>query len=243
MTNPANKRKRLIAAVIATGVVALLCAAFAIYAGSYSRADATAEAALAHASVSDARQVAFGDLSSDTALILYPGGKVAFTAYAPIAQRIADAADILVIVPEMPLNLAVFDFSAAAGIMKDAAYAGVENWFVGGHSLGGAMAAAFAAEEDVSGVVLLAAYATKPLSCPVLSVYGSLDTVLDRDKVEQYRGNLPADTAEVVLEGGNHAGFGSYGAQKGDTAATITAEEQWDLTAQAVADWLEKEGA
>ncbi len=38
---------------------------------------------------------------------------------------------------------------------------------------------------------------------------------------------MPAQYQESVIEGGNHAGFGSYGAQSGDGTASISAEEQW----------------
>lgn len=34
--------------------------------------------------------------------------------------------------------------------------------------------------------------------------------------------------------GGNHAGFGSYGAQRGDGTATISAQEQQDQAALAI---------
>ena len=37
-----------------------------------------------------------------------------------------------------------------------------------------------------------------------------------------------------MIEGGNHAGFGSYGAQRGDGTATISAQEQQDQAAQAI---------
>jgi hypothetical protein len=40
------------------------------------------------------------------------------------------------------------------------------------------------------------------------------------------------------IEGGNHAQFGSYGAQMGDRAATIAAAEQWRLVVQTTADFL-----
>lgn len=47
----------------------------------------------------------------------------------------------------------------------------------------------------------------------VISLYGSEDGVLNREKYLDYRGNLPKSTEEIIIEGGNHAGFGSYGLQ------------------------------
>src|SRR5262245_58337071 len=68
-----------------------------------------------------------------TGLILYPGGKVDYRAYAPVAREIA-AQGYLVVIPPMPLNLAFFGSNVASSIM--AAFPQVENWAIGGHSLG-----------------------------------------------------------------------------------------------------------
>lgn len=38
-----------------------------------------------------------------------------------------------------------------------------------------------------------------------------------------------------MIEGGNHAGFGDYGPQQGDGEATISADEQQEIAADAVA--------
>ncbi len=242
MSKTPHKKKRggKVALIVATGLALAIGAAVIWYASDYSHADATAIGALSGSTVTDGAY-ACGDPEADTALILYPGGKVEFTAYAPLAKRIADEAGILVIVPKMPLHLAVFDMDAARDIMPQ--YPNVTAWYVGGHSLGGAMAASFAASEPdaVAGVVLLAAYSTEPLTMPALSVYGSLDSVLDGDKYVEYRSNLPETTTESVLSGGNHAQFGSYGAQTGDTAAAIAPERQQELTALAVAAWLQEQ--
>ena len=113
----------------------------------------------------------------------------------------------------------------------------MEEWYIGGHSLGGAMAASYAAEhaEDYEGLLLLAAYSTEDLAgtdLRVCFVYGSSDGVLNMEKYEQYRSNLPEDTVETVLDGGCHACFGSYGTQAGDGVHAMTEEEQTTLTAQ-----------
>lgn len=148
--------------------------------------------------------------------VFYPGGKVEYTAYAPLMLALAER-DILCVLVEMPLNLAVLDMGAAEGIPEQ--YTEVETWYIGGHSLGGSMAASYAAEhtEEYAGLVLLAAYSTAEISdMDVISLYGSEDGVLNREKYQEYRSNLPESTVETVIEGGNHAGFGSYGFQEGD---------------------------
>ena len=69
-------------------------------------------------------------------------------------------------------------------------------------------------------------------------VYVSEDGVLNRKKYEADRTNLPQDTTENIIDGGCHAGFGSYGAQKGDGTPAISAEEQQRQTADALAAWM-----
>lgn len=72
--------------------------------------------------------------------IFYPGGKVEYTAYLPLMEACADKG-ILAVLVEMPFHLAVFDIDAAEGIQE--LYPEIEHWYMGGHSLGGAMAASY----------------------------------------------------------------------------------------------------
>ncbi|MBQ2004473.1 MAG: alpha/beta hydrolase, partial [Peptococcaceae bacterium] len=168
---------------------------------------------------------------SDTGLIFYPGGKVEYSAYAPLLYRCAEQGITCVLV-EMPGNLAVLDINAADGIQER--YTHVNEWYLAGHSLGGAMASSYLAShaEEYEGMILLGAYATEPLQYErVLSIYGSEDRVLNMEQYEANRANLPADYTELIIDGGCHAYFGAYGAQEGDGVPTITAEAQWDITA------------
>ena len=119
----------------------------------------------------------------------------------------------------------------------------MEEWYIGGHSLGGSMAASYldAHAEVLNGLVLLASYSTADLTddhVEVISVYGSEDGVLNGEKYKQYRGNLPDDAWEVVIEGGNHAGFGVYGVQEGDGEALISGEEQLRQTAEVILEFI-----
>ena len=177
---------------------------------------------------------------SDTGLIFYPGGKVEYSAYAPLLYRCAELGITCVLV-EMPGNLAVLDINAADGIQER--YTHVNKWYLAGHSLGGAMASYYLAShaEAYEGMILLGAYATEPLNGEqVLSIYGSEDRVLNMEQYEANRANLPADYTELIIDGGCHAYFGAYGAQEGDGVPTITAEAQWDITAQAIAQFVKK---
>ena len=174
-------------------------------------------------------------------LIFYPGGKVEHTAYTPLMEALASEG-ILCVLVEMPFRLAVLDMNAAKGVPE--AFPEVERWYMGGHSLGGSMAASYLAShtEDFAGLILLGAYSTADLSgsgLSVLSVYGSEDGVLNREKYAEYRPNLPEGFTETVIEGGNHAFFGAYGEQNGDGTATVTPAEQLRQTVEAILTLLE----
>ena len=169
--------------------------------------------------------------------IFYPGGLVEAEAYAPAARAIAEAGYLAVISP-MPLNLAVFNANAATDVI--AAHPEIKTWGIGGHSLGGSMAAAFADQnpEMVEALALWASYpaGSKDLSdqeIAVASIYGTLDGVALPETVLSAQSLLPIETAWVPIEGGNHAQFGWYGFQEGDNPATISREEQQAQVIQA----------
>lgn len=240
-----GKRKRLRAAIgVIFAAILLMCAGFAIYVGDYYHADETAVQAMAitddiAVSKTDRGDIVFMPSAPRAGLIFYPGGKVEYTAYAPLMRACAERG-ILCVLVKMPCNLAVLDMNAADGIAEQ--YPDIDVWYVGGHSLGGAMAAAYAANHsgELDGLILLAAYSTKNLKgsdLNVLSAYGSEDQVLNMEKYREYRKNLPDGTVELVIEGGCHAGFGSYGPQKGDGSPAIAGEEQAMRTASEIANF------
>ena len=176
----------------------------------------------------------------DTALIFYPGAKVQDIAYAPLLKQLA-AEGIDCYLVHMPGNLAIFGVNKAEEVLQDSTGAGAsyEHWYLAGHSLGGAMAASFAANhaEELDGLIFLGAYSTKDLSetnLRVLSLYGSEDQVLNREKLTESHALMPEDFTEYCIEGGNHAQYGDYGVQKGDGTATITAEEQRNIVMEKI---------
>lgn len=174
--------------------------------------------------------------SPKAGFIFYPGGLVDENSYLPLIAALAKEGILAVLVP-MPLDLAVLNINGADGITE--LYPDVETWYIGGHSLGGAMASSYIGKNahSFSGLVLLGAYSTANLSqtdIEVLSIYGSEDRVMNREKYEECKQNLPNSFTEYVIEGGNHAYYGMYGEQNGDGAATITVKEQISLTASQI---------
>jgi pimeloyl-ACP methyl ester carboxylesterase len=138
------------------------------------------------------------------------------------------------------LNLAFFDVNAANRAIPD--FPEIEDWVVGGHSLGGVAASLYAAkQDDMDGVVYWASYpaddALKNSDMAFSSIYGTLD-MGGMEGFQSSSSLLPADTEFVVIEGGNHSQFGNYGLQPGDNPATITWQEQQEQAVAATAKLL-----
>ena len=237
LTDP-RKRKIFIITTSVVLAIAIIVGACAIYLGDYYRADNEAIGTFLTQGATWKEEpdgaVVFNPEGATKGLIFYPGGKVEHTAYIPLMQACAEKG-ILCVLIEMPFNLAVFDINAADDIQKE--YPEIESWYIGGHSLGGSMAASYLAEhaQDYDGLILLGSYSTADLSASdltVLSVFGSEDMVMNREKYEENKSNLPDDFTECVIDGGCHAYFGMYGAQDGDGTPLITNEEQIRLTVE-----------
>ena len=244
-----DKRKRKIF-IITTSVLLtliIILGAYAIYLGDYYRADEGAIAVFnadenITVSVSDNGNVIFEPQNATRGFIFYPGGKVEHRAYEPLLAELAREGVLCVIV-KMPFNLAVLDINAADGIQDE--YPEVEEWYIGGHSLGGSMAASYLEKnsEDYEGLVLLGSYSTADLTntdLKVLSIYGSEDKVMNREKYDKNKSNLPTGITEIVIDGGCHAYFGMYGAQDGDGMPTISNKEQIILTAENIIKIMEQ---
>ncbi len=166
-----------------------------------------------------------------TGVIIYPGGHVDPRAYAPLAKEIARAG-YLVVLPPVPLNLAFTAINVADEIMAE--NPAIEHWYVGGHSLGGAMAAEYAAAnpDKIDGLFLWASYSAESTDLSaipglqVLSIYGTEDGGAEEIRLSRERS--PEDVVWVEMEGANHAQFGWYGLQPGDGIASISREAQQD---------------
>ena len=218
--------------------LALLVITFILYTNDYYKASDYVYETLKSENISvsdDKGMIIFkSKAKSDTGFVFYPGGKVDYKAYIPLMDKLSKKG-ITSILIKMPFNLAVFDKDAAEVAFKELPE--INNWYVGGHSLGGAMASDFVSkekDEKIKGLILMAAYPVGDLYIPELVIYGSQDLVLSKEK-------LNSSLNMLEIEGGNHAYFGDYGEQKGDGLALISREEQQRITLEAVVDFIGKQ--
>ncbi len=237
-------KKKIILTIVIILILSLVCGTV-YYINDYYKADEMAVSLITapktNVTITEENGVfTFKPQNATKGVIFYPGGKVEATAYAPLMQALAENG-ILSVLVTMPGNLAVLDMNAADGLKEK--YPEIESWYMSGHSLGGSMAASYIAEnsKEFDGIILLASYSTANLSnlgLDVLSIYGSNDGVLNMEKYEEYKPNLPEDFREVVITGGCHAYFGAYGEQDGDKKATITREEQIEITVNEILQFI-----
>jgi hypothetical protein len=246
MDKPHKHKKLLITLISLLTFFGVVLAAFFIYVSDYYHAQGVKEYLQSSSTFSvvkedDSSYSFVPNEECEDGIIFYPGGKVENTAYAPLCYQLASQG-IYVYLTKMPFNLAVFNSSAAEGI-SNKKHQLVSNWYLAGHSLGGAMAASYISSHASSykGLILLGAYATNDLSSSSLrtcTIYGSEDKVMNKAKYDSDYSNLPSSNKETVIKGGCHAYFGNYGAQKGDGTPSISALEQQQQTVQAILDLL-----
>lgn len=181
--------------------------------------------------------------STPTGFVFYPGGLVNPAAYIPLAATLAKNCH-RVFIAKMPFDLAVLNSNIATALQTQYT-SEVQQWFIGGHSLGGAMAAKVIKQnaERYQGLILLAAYPAEADSLaytdiPVLSVSASNDGLATPAKITATKKFLPQSTTYKEIIGGNHAQFGDYGPQANDGIATIDGQHQLAVIHQAIADFI-----
>lgn len=193
------------------------------------------------------------ETESEVGLVFYPGARVTPGAYVESLAPLAHEANVTVVIPKLPMNLAVADYGLArTGLRSDAASSArehhdeIDRWYVGGHSMGGAMACRYARSntDDVDGLLLYASYCDRDIAesgLAVLSVTGSADTVLTWETYEDSLSNLPVDATSQELSGLNHTQFGSYRGQWGDEPSGTSYETAHERLNEVVIEWLERQ--
>jgi len=170
-------------------------------------------------------------------LAFYPGARVEPLAYAPVLAPLVGNG-YLVVLLRVPQGIALLGQDRA--LEAGRAHPGLP-LVVGGHSLGGVVAAGVAAREGLP-LVLFAAYPEEDLSqeaFPTLALYGTEDGLLPPKEARRKAERLPRNARVVFVEGLNHAGFGAYGPQRGDRPATRPREALWAEVREEVLLFLE----
>ena len=225
---------------IAILIVFILIACFAIfYVNDYYHADKIAIDRLnANDNVSVVKTsngLLLDGPGNDTALIFYPGAKIEYTAYAPMFKK-KKKKGIDCYLVEMPFNLALLGQNSADEIIDSGNYS---HYFISGHSLGGAMAASYVnSTNKTDGLILFASYSTCKIEKPVLSIYGSEDKVLNKEKYLDSINFIEDNLTEIEIKGANHAQFAYYGNQSGDGVANISASSQQKQSASAIIEFI-----
>lgn len=233
-----SKTKKIrIVIIVIISIFLLLLGGFYIYTLDYYRADQEAMDVInsnENIEINNELTVFYPniDTQSDVGLIFYPGGKIEAVAYAPLLESLSQNG-ITVVLIEMPFNLAVFNINAADKIYNE--FSNINEWYICGHSLGGAMASSYVDKNSfkLDGLILLGAYPINDSAIPTLVIYGSEDVNLDLTKITSVK-------EKIEIIGGNHAYFGNYGEQDGDGKATISRAKQQEITTQAITEFIFK---
>ncbi len=166
----------------------------------------------------------------ETGFIFYPGGRIDPRGYSTLMRPISEEG-YLVVVPTMPINMAIFNSNIADEII--AAHPEIKHWVIGGHSVGGTAAAqyTFSHPEQIAGLAIWSSYPAdgsdiSGLDIPVILMYGGNETRVTDESVGVRKHLLPLDTRHIKIEGGDHHQFGSYVLTTEEDLATISREAQ-----------------
>ncbi len=181
-----------------------------------------------------------GDIKAG--LIFYPGGRIDPRGYAPLLREIASEG-YLVVVPSMPINMAIFDTNAADEIIDH--FSKIKNWGIAGHSVGGTSAAIYTANNPgkIAGLAIWASYPPDSIDfaeadIPIYSIYGELDPRVNRQSVADRKYLLPSSSVYVEISGGDHHQFGSYLTEPEEDLATIPRAVQQEQIIEGTLDML-----
>ncbi len=226
-------KKSKILVIVLSSVSALVLVFFCglgIYASDYRELDPDYQYVLDSDTVVQYDNMVHYVADSNIGIVFYQGGRVDYLAYAPLMAKF-QAEGINCFLIDTPYNMACFGINRADDIIAE--YTSITNWYVAGHSLGGVAANMYATSnsDSINGVIFMGIYLSADYDVNnTITIYGSNDL--------RVGDSVTYTTNVYVIEGGNHAQFGNYGANSGDGVATISDTEQQDITVQLVLDWM-----
>lgn len=190
---------------------------------------------------------------------MLPGALLEHNVYAAVLSKLSDAGILTVVQNCEPFRLASGFFTSDKSIkalieqIKDKHHIEAEKWSIGGHSLGGHTAVVVAKHSSFfSSLVMYGVNASQRLEetgCLVraLAMTASQDGLLHSrmSNVSTFdnwgEGETKGRLHYVVIEGGNHSGFGDYPRQEFpllDGERTISLEEQHQQIVAATVKFL-----
>lgn len=219
--------------------------------GQLSLAKPTAEALAAlqsddHVSVSEGDFLTFRPAEGPVTagVIFYPGANCDIRGYAPLLRRIARQGYLVVDVA-MPMNLAIYAPDRADAVR--AAFPDIERWVIIGHSMGGVMAARYAANhpDELAGLILWDSYPAAANSLagstlPVWHIHRATPDGRPPEKFTEMQYLFPASSTWVPVPGGIHMYFGSFdgGGYVEEWEPRISREAQQDIVVTATLNAL-----
>lgn len=204
-------------------------------------------------------QIEPSGVNPTSAILFYTGAQIEPSGYIDPLQRIAEKGYRVLVIKSM-LNLPIMSVGRASQIMRQ--FDDIDNWIIGGHSLGGVAAVKAILQDpgDYRGLILMASYPDTgddltQWKGAALSISAENDGLTTADEIEASKALLPqamvveelADfpvaetTGKTIfydIKGGNHAQFGNYGNQDNDGQATISAEIQHELIIDTITRFL-----
>ncbi len=244
MSRPRHRVRNTVIAVL--GVLALVVVGFLAWASTPMMGDRTAaleawrNPAVSIHDAGDAVVMEPTGTASGTGLVFIPGALVDPYAYLYKLSGAVEETGLTVVITKPALNLALFDQLSLSTFTAHAP--DVDEWYVGGHSLGGVRACQLADDPQVKGLILFGSYCANDVSgtdMRVLSIGGGRDGLSTPAKIAGARHLLPADAQLVEIEGMNHGQFGDYGPQSGDGVATIDDRTAREQLTEALAGFLQ----
>jgi hypothetical protein len=169
-------------------------------------------------------------------LMFYPGLRIEPKAYLSKLVALSSKARVNIVIGRPRLNIAAFSIGQAEDMRKQ--LTGIERWYVGGHSLGGAAACYYASKhrDDLQGIVLFGTYCGSDISksrLGVLAIVADHDGIMAPETIEQHSAELPADAQIVRIPGMVHSQFGNYGPQSGDGQPSIDDHQACEAISEA----------
>ncbi len=172
-------------------------------------------------------------------IIFYTGEHINGQCYLPLMANLANFG-YDTFLPKALGSLPILNLDGADQIVNK--FKWVTDWYLVAHSDACEMAARYAkGHKKIKGLILLGGSVKTDISdtgIKVLSIVGTNDSILDLDRYEKAKTNLPKDTIYKEIKGGNHTAFADTALLKGDTKTSFKASKQIEKTADIIKDFI-----